>query len=400
MVRLYLLLVSSIFLNSCVTYQHHINRAKTLVSQGAGAEAAALIEVKAKKPGNDQLVFLLEYAHALFLAKDYKKSIIYFLQAEQLADLTDYYSLSREAGSLIFNEGLLQYKIRPFEFIFINYFLALSYLMLDELDEAAVEARKINTLLSGLESKNRLKNGEAVLGLVISAVTWEANKNWDAAYIDYNKAYEFSKSEGLLIGLIKSAYFSKRMDAYNKLKSQYPELANTAISNKYANVFIFHHEGWVPQKTFSALEVSLPVYKSVHSQHRGYTPSLKKAIVSSKKKFSFDVDQVARATLQKRLARMYGKRLIGVGTKVVLTKEISKKDKGLGQAAWAIMNLSDRADVRQWSFLPKFVNINRIMVLPSAYTIDLPSGSLLSNSESNQFSAKKGQSNFHFVRSY
>ena len=53
------------------------------------------------------------------------------------------------------------------------------------------------------------------------------------------------------------------------------------------------------------------------------------------------------------------KRAAGVGVKAVISKQVSDKNQALGLLTWLVLNVSDQADVRQWSTLPEKFQIYR-----------------------------------------
>ena len=59
-----------------------------------------------------------------------------------------------------------------------------------------------------------------------------------------------------------------------------------------------------------------------------------------------------------------------VGKKVV-AHGVYKKDKGLGVLTDLIMTVSERADLRQWSLLPRTIRIARINLVPGNYNFNL-----------------------------
>src|SRR6187402_139157 len=131
-------------LSACATYQTQLSDYRSALRDGRPADAAAKIKDKAFKDGDDQVVYLLEYGTAQQIARNYEESNRAFLQAEDLTEVKDYHSVSRVTGSLLLNEGMVQYKGDDFEKVFINNMLAINYLMLGQLDEAQVETRKVN----------------------------------------------------------------------------------------------------------------------------------------------------------------------------------------------------------------------------------------------------------------
>ncbi len=132
---------------ACATYQSKLGGFTTSLRQGKAAEAASEIKEKAFADSDDQVVYLFEYGTAAQIARNYKDSNTAFLKAEDLTEVKDYHSLSRVTGSLLLNEGMVQYKGDDFEKVLINAFLAINFLMMGDPEAAQVETRKLNDKL-------------------------------------------------------------------------------------------------------------------------------------------------------------------------------------------------------------------------------------------------------------
>src|SRR5689334_14642284 len=102
-------------LSACSTYQTKVGHARDLMRDGNYEKAVSVLEPLANAESDDQLVYLLDYGVALQLAGRYDDSIKAFLKADKLAEIQDYHSLSRVAGLLLLNEGMVQYKGEDYE---------------------------------------------------------------------------------------------------------------------------------------------------------------------------------------------------------------------------------------------------------------------------------------------
>ncbi|MCB0379549.1 MAG: hypothetical protein KDD33_13740, partial [Bdellovibrionales bacterium] len=185
-------------------------QARQKMADGEPLAAAEMIEAKTKEEGKDQVLYLLDYGLALHQAKDYPQSNKTFIAADHLAEVKDYISVSRQAGSLLLNEGLLQYKTERFENILINAYLALNFTLQNNFEDALVECRRMDEKIYKMKYENEdlRKNFYA---RYLSAMIWEAQKNWDSAYIDYLNAYNINPNlQQLSIDLIRSAWRARR----------------------------------------------------------------------------------------------------------------------------------------------------------------------------------------------
>src|SRR5690606_4792390 len=145
----------------------------------------------------------------------------WFQKADKLSDLQDYISLTRQAGSLLLSQELVQYKGEDFERLFINVMSAINYLMLGDLEAANVETRRLNEKLNYYRIEEKKPYEQNSFAFYLNAHIWEANRNWDSAYIDFKKAYELNPEfEYIKEDLVRSAYNARRMDEYAKWSKQ------------------------------------------------------------------------------------------------------------------------------------------------------------------------------------
>lgn len=391
----------------CATYQSKVDTARTAVETGNPEKAVQELKPLAEKEDGDQLVYLLDYATALQMAGNIKESNQAFLKADRLADLVDYQSVSRIAGSLALNEEMVQYKGDTFEKIFINAYLAMNFLELGKLDDALVEARRINEKYLKYRADEK-KNFELnSFSKYLSALVWEANRSYDDAYIAYAEAYKIDPTISTIQeDLIRSAKLARRMDSYKDWKRKFPEVQeeDAWYDRRKGELVVIFQQGWGPRKTASNNEYRFPVLQPVFSE----TQKARLVISSSPKvlisEHVYDVQEAAIATLQEDQGILLAKRLAGIATKAVLSDQLRQKNEALGAIAWIAMNVADRADVRQWSFLPQTIQTIRINLPPGKYRFSLEglNNNLGSTGESlpeREVEIKAGQKKFVVWRS-
>jgi hypothetical protein len=131
----------------CASYQTKIAGFDKDLHAGRAAEAAKTLEPKAHKEGDDQVVYLFEYATALQMAGQFKESNAAFLKVNDLTEIKDYHSLSRIVGSLLLSEGMIQYKGEDYEKVMISAMAGINFLMLHDSENAMVMARQLNDKL-------------------------------------------------------------------------------------------------------------------------------------------------------------------------------------------------------------------------------------------------------------
>lgn len=359
----------SLSLLGCATYQNKVTGARDALARRDFAAALKDLKPLANQTNGDQLVYLLDYGVALQLAGQYKESNDVFLQADRLAEQIDYHSVSRIAGSLALNEEMVQYKGDTFEKIFINAYLAMNFLEMGKLDDALVEARRINEKFLKYRADEKKAFELNSFSKYLSAVTWEASRSYDDAYIAYNEAYKIDPTISTIHeDLIRSAKLARRMDSYQAWKKQFPEVKEDPAwyDKTRGELIVIYQQGWGPRKAPGPGEYRFPTLLPVYSETQQARLN-----VSSKSYLSrevYDVQKAAIETLRDDQGILVAKRVAGLATKAVLSDQLRQKNELLGSLAWIAMNVADRADVRQWSTLPQTIQIIRVPLAPGKYS--------------------------------
>lgn len=335
---------------------------------GRPSEAAHIIKDQAFKDGDNQILYLFEYGTAEQMARDYEESNKALLQAEDLTEIKDYHSVSRIAGSLLLNEGMVQYKGDDYEKVLLNGMLAINYLMMGKLEEAQVETRKLNDKLYKYRYEGKKNYQQNPFAFYLSALIWEANRDWDSAYIDYKKAYELNPHIGYLKeDLIRSAIAARRGEDLEDWRKKFPGIKPADLKNN-GEVVLIYQQGWGPTKkphpNFSRIPKLYPNYSrtvKARLEVEGGPSELSQQIV--------DITDIAIKQLDEQYAELIAMRVAGIGTKAVVADQIRQRNQALGQLAWIASNMMDKADLRQWISLPSSFQIAKLRLKPGHYKV-------------------------------
>jgi hypothetical protein len=387
---------------ACATYQSKVTNARESLSRREVSKAITELQPLAEKDDGDQLVYLLDYATALQIAGKIPESNKAFMQADRISELQDYHSVSRIAGSLAFSQEMVQYKGDTFEKIFINAYMAMNYLELGQLDDALVEARRINEKYLKYRQDEKQSFELNSFSKYLSAVIWEASRNYDDAYIAYEEAYKLDPTISRIgEDLIRSSKLARRPDANKKWKQQFTEVTdNPAWYDKsLGELVVIYQQGWGPRKVPNG---SMPMLKPVHSETQSARLYIGTELPVSSS-FVYNAEAAAIKTLQEDAGLLLAKRLAGVATKEVLADQVRQKNDLLGAVAWVAMYASDRADLRQWSTLPQTIQSIRTNLKPGKYKIQVVgtnySGSPTGEMLEKEIEIKPGQKSFVIWRS-
>lgn len=392
------------FIAGCATYQSKVRQARNHLADGESQAAVKILETHANQEGKDQVLYMLDYGLALHEAGDLKKSNETLIAVDRLADVKDYVSLSRQAGSLFLSEALVQYKSERFENLLINAYLALNFTLQNNFESALVECRRIDEKLNKfrLEKEHKGKNYYA---RYLSAMIWEAEKNWDSAYIDYKNAYNIDSSPSYLReDLIRSAWRARRYTDLKKWQRQFPEVKLAEVKKQARNngelVFVYQ-QGWIPRK--------YPRPENFRFPHLVRQPAgFRKAIVEvdGKKQepteMLYRVGDEAIRTLNADYDYLVAKKLLGIIAKEVAADQIRQKNETLGALAAIAMHAADQADLRQWSTLPNSFQLSKVSLKPGKHKVVLyatgPAGE--SKIWDGEVEIKKGKKTFITKRSF
>lgn len=358
---------------SCASYQTKVSESRSLIRSGQISEAIEKLKPLAEKKSDDQLVYLLDYGMALHLAGRYEESNQVFLKADKIAEIVDYHSVSNITLATLGSEEMVQYKGESYEKVLINVYLALNYLMLGKFDDAMVEVRRVNEKVNRIRLDGREDFEQNPFAHYLSAILWESDQKFDDAYISYEQSYKLDGSNPLLPqDLIRSAKRARREDAYQKWKREFPQITENKswYDRNTGELIVVFQDGWGPEKHYSLQDHRFPELHPVRSRTQS---ALVK--VDGVGEFStttvYDVERTSIHTLAADYSWMAARKVGAFIAKEVVADQIRQKNETLGNIAWLAMHLSDRADLRQWSTLPRAFQIARISLPPGVYQISI-----------------------------
>lgn len=375
-----MVVIVSLILASCATYQSKVFKTRELVESGQIQAATQELVLLADKPGDDQLIYVLDYATLLQYAGRLKDSNDYFFKALKLIDEFDYQSISRVTGSLLLNEEMVQYKGDTFEKIFVNAYLALNFLEMNDLDSALVETRRINQKYQAYRQEEKKNFEMNPFATYLSALIWEADGKYDDAFIAFKDAYKLDANIGRIESdLVRTARKSQRMDEYKRLKNEFSQVKEDPswYDKSLSDVVVIFQNGWGARKDFNPQSPRFPILRSVYSESRNVRVHVepldknKGGPYLAQTEFVYSVDDAAIKTLLEDQGSLAARRIGGIVAKEVAADQIRQKNELLGLVAQIAMHASDRADLRQWSFLPKEFQMARIRIKPGKYKLRL-----------------------------
>lgn len=382
-----------------------------LNAQGEFSQARSYVEEHAKDYGKrNRLLYLLDRGTFAFSTGDFREAIISFTEAEQLMSELYTISLSQEATTFVVNDNTAPYRGDDFESVMVNLFLALSYANLSEVDEALVEARKVDSKLTAInlqyaENEQNAYREDPFVRLLMGILyeMGQTSTDLNDAYISYIKALQgydseyqrfgVSFPEPLVENLLSAASFMGRAEL-RKVQQRFPSyrFASRADRKETAEVYVLHLNGRTPIKQEDVIvvptpdgqlvKVALPRYEKIPGRIVGARlhalPELGKQQFVAAFRVAEPIGGIAIESLQNRRLRIYAKTLARVTAKYLAVREAQRSagDQFGGLAGLLtkvtgdlLIFVSEQADLRSWRTLPEEILISKVTVPPGSYQI-------------------------------
>ena len=415
--RLYCLLLTIFLFSGCATWYQRTAEFQAAVNMGNFEKANKLLDKDKKQAtGKNRILYYLNKGYVEFMLGNPTGSNQYFETAENLID--EYHSsIGTEAAVLISNPEVRPYRPEDFEIIMINFYKALNYIDLNDMEGAMVEVRKIDIKLNRLndkypDHKNRYQR-DAFAHLLMGLI-YDAMGDYNNAFIAYRNAYEIYQSdylknygvrapEQLKQDLMRTAYncgFSAELRQYEKeFNTKYvhtPTPANGQLVFFWLNgmgpvkaewsvnfvkqkrgdgAIVFHNEslglsfpfflgsGYNENEKQSianlqTLRVAFPKYVE--------RPPLyaKGSITTGSRTYPLElaenINGIAFKTLQDRMIREFSNSLLRVAAKKGLEHTARKQNEWLGLAVSIANSITEKADTRNWQTLPYSISYTRL----------------------------------------
>ncbi len=370
----------------------------------------------------DKVLYYLDIGMLNYYNEDYTDSIDHLTSAEYAIEELYTKSIGKAIASGLLNDNALDYFGEDYEDIYLNIFKALSYLKLQNYDEAMVELRRVNIKLNLLEDKyrqildeyNNAEDAESelkplesqfhndVLARYLSLLLYREENDYDGARIDSEKIddafeqqthlYQFEKpqipaleyTDRTLLNLIA---FTGRSPAklahtiYIDSGNNIVYLTYAGEDDKYVNRLIGFHTIVMPgvQAGFH-FKFELP-----YLSKRGSSITSIKVLVDGSEagelELTENMELIAEDTFKLRQPWIVGKTVTRTVTKGIL-KELGKdavneaSDNSIfGLLAGIVMDVAvdatENADTRLSQFFPAFAYTGELELTPGTHEVEL-----------------------------
>jgi len=183
--------------SSCGTYYQRTKSTEQAIVAGDYSQAkkeVANSRYLSRKRNN--LLYAIEMGKVCHLKGEFKESNKFFEYADYKMQL--FKSVGDHALGVLVNQALQSYQIESHERIMVHYYKALNYMQLGDVEEALVEARKLNLVQKSMSvsAKGKTKKyHQDPFGLLLMGMLYEADNDYNNAFIAYRNAKEVYESD-------------------------------------------------------------------------------------------------------------------------------------------------------------------------------------------------------------
>jgi len=392
-----LFIVIAVF-SACATHRASMMPTYSLMmNRNYEAAMAELDKSDLAKSKSDSFLYFADMGVILQLLGRYAESNEYFEKAERRAEELYAVSISQQAASLLTSDKVISYEGEDFERVMVNYYKALNYLMMGNLEEALVECRQIDNKLNVYNSKYEKKNlyKEDAFARYLLALMNEADGEVNDAFIDYRKSlgiyendftanYRVHAPPYIGADLLRTSKSLGFDEDFEKYKEQFRDVEYKPAQDTGELVLIFNNGMAAHKEEYNVaavvpidgyiLRVAFPKY--VMNQ-----PEISHAVVEigGKKEATHlaeNISGIAVKNLEDRVGRIMAKTIARAVTKYLASKgaeELGRKAGGklAGKLAGFMVNVvgvaTEAADTRSWLTLPDNIQIARVSLPPGDY---------------------------------
>lgn len=344
-----------------------------------------------KTSDRNRLLYYLEKGTIEDRLSSRKESRSLWMKADKLADDLFTTSISKSAASFIYNDSAAPYGGEDYEKVAIHTMLAHSFLSDGMLDEARVEAAKINSKLNeinGFYEDNKNKYKDDAYARYLSAMIWESNGEADSAIVDYraalkiyegdySKIFDVSPPNDLVRALYRLYLQRNRKDEASRLAEAYKGLNLSDMKKDTASIAVIHEVGIINEKKQQSfllplgevIRISFPVIRkqSVAVRQTGFR--LNEGLFSPGE-LAQNFNSIAYESLEDRRLRMIAKSAARLILKSQMTQKAEKELGPIGFIAGNIYGaVTETADTRGWVTLPSSIYVTRAFVNPGDYDL-------------------------------
>lgn len=387
--RVLLPLLLLLLLSGCLGERQALDNVVRHLHSGEVDQALVSLDASSlAKSERNRLLYLWEKGLLLHLQGEYRQSNVVLEEADRLEEELMTRSLSAETLSFVSNDTIIPYRGEDYEAAYANYYRALNYLALGELDEALVECRRVDEKLTYYTD---LYEGEHVFKespflRLLTGLVFEADGDSNNAFIAYRRsleAYRFYRDkydvaipELLWSRLVQSA---RTTGFYPEAKEYEAEAAAAGVSLRQSDslLVVLVDRGILPRKREEAafftspdnvpVKLALPVFPPRDPLASVWVEVDRQEIPLEEGENLYGV---AKQSLEDKKGRILVKAIARAAAKQIAAKKAENELGPLaGFASKVVALITENADLRGWSSLPQRIDLGVIELPPGEYEV-------------------------------
>jgi len=176
--------------------KHYLVAEKNLAANDFQRADAAIKDAEGEYGEKGKVLYGMDRGMTLHLAGEYQQSNVVLEQSDNEVDRLYTRKVRTETAAFLTNDNMLPYEGDPYEQVMINVLKALNYALLDDLEGALVEARRVDHRLNMLSDRTKDKDvyREDGFARYVTGILYETAGQMNDAFIAYRKAYEIYQS--------------------------------------------------------------------------------------------------------------------------------------------------------------------------------------------------------------
>ncbi len=355
---------------------------------------------------DDALLQSLSMGAAAFYAKQYARSAAVLDTAALLADDRITASLSRNGLALVTNDLARPYQVRRTERLFIPYYAMLAYVQLGAWEDAAVEARRVVSLLAQY-GEDRYAGERDVHGAMqhLAGAVFERTGALDDARVAYRAAHAlraalpearvepWDTGDGELLVVVERGFVAHRTtetfdvfldandrdslrlagDGHRRATSRIAQRANAGATHGRSSLSILASAASGPRDRSHGDDDAddedyhvTVAYPALRRSPRPWGGALRLAIedrVMDGMEVASMIDDASAADADRERVSIAVRAVSRAVAKYAVTKAVEDKSgKVMGRIANIGGAMLERADVRSWHVLPQEITLLRVRV--------------------------------------
>jgi hypothetical protein len=402
------MLLALAVIQSCATYYDKTKQIEEAIVHNDFDRAKKKIRSnKFLKKKRNSLLFHLEMGKICHLNNEFDTSNFHFDLADDM--MKEMNKMGDFAISTLTNPSLQKYRASDYEKIMVHYYKALNYLKLGKMEDAVVEARQLNLVEQALfiaKKGKKKKYSQDPFGLILMGMLYEADNDFNNAFIAYRNAMEYYETSKVFAGEMPmtlkadvartaklSGIYHKSDETQNRMETKgeggelilfwenglapikrEKNLFFSLLRGKEKGVFIFANgdnsiaipvnydfdggdEDFDPSD-IGVLRIAHSFYESrqIFNHHATLTANGKRIVFSMGENIEKISFQIEKENAFKDLAQ----RLIRMVVKKIAELKLSEQNEYAGLAL-GIANLAmEKSDTRNWQTLPNQIQYARI----------------------------------------